>query len=124
MPHNQCARCWPSLPLCVLRHSLSPPLSASPALILSGLQVALDVNNHHASRTGACGGGNGSGRSSKVSDRVALLKRALAGESAAQHKMQRGCPLLTDAGALGGCAGPSAEDADAISALFELSSSM
>jgi hypothetical protein len=93
--------------------------------MLSALQVALDVNNHHASRTGACGGGvNGSGRSSKVSDRVALLKRALAGESAAQHKMQLGCVLMADTAELGGCGGPSAEDADAISALFELSSSM
>jgi hypothetical protein len=60
-------------------------------------------------------------RGGKVSDRVALLKRALAGETAAvtaaQHKLGA-LPRCNDVGP------PSAEDADAVSALFELSSSV
>ncbi len=56
-------------------------------------------------------------RGGKVSDRVALLKRALVAETAAaQHKLMGGTFCGSDPGS------PSAEDADAVSALFELSS--
>ncbi|KAL4443018.1 hypothetical protein ABPG77_008509 [Micractinium sp. CCAP 211/92] len=65
----------------------------------------------------------GGGRA-KVSDRVALLKKALVAETAAAAAAA-GAPCLAQAGAplLPGPEAPTAEDADAISALFELSAS-
>lgn len=88
----------------------APPASPPCASLLA--QPGLDASK--------CGGAP---RGCKVSDRVALLKRALAGETVAvaaaqQKKMGGGLPLGVDGGA------PTAEDADAVSALFELSSSM
>jgi len=78
-------------------------------------------------------GGKGAHHRSKVSDRVALLKKALAGETAAAHKVATaaaaagmgGRPVLALAAVevATECA-PTAEDEDAISALFELSSSV
>lgn len=55
----------------------------------------------------------------KVSDRVALLKKALAGETAAAA--QAAARPLLDAAE---CCAPTAEDEDAVSALFELSVSV
>lgn len=60
--------------------------------------------------------GKAAGRG-KVSDRVALLKKALAGETAAAHRHQPGA-------AGGACAGATTEDEDAVSALFQLSGSV
>ena len=72
---------------------------------------------------------------SKVSDRCALLKKALAGETAAaHHKLLQGgggacigqppLPFALAAAAQADCGAPTAEDEDAVSALFELSSSV
>ena len=73
---------------------------------------------HPVCATQATGEANAAKARAKVSDRVALLKRALAGESAAAAAAAAG----------GGCDTPTtaatAEDADAVSALFELSTSM
>lgn len=59
-----------------------------------------------------------------MSDRVALLKKALVAETAAAAAAA-GAPCLPQAAAalLAGPEAPTAEDADAISALFELSAS-
>lgn len=60
----------------------------------------------------------------KVSDRVALLKKALAGETAAAAAVTTACTLPAVLCEPDMEEAPSAEDEDAVSALFELSASV
>lgn len=74
--------------------------------------------------TGDASKQQGGGRGKHVSDHVALLKKALAGETAAAAAAAVAaaagmCPPLDATG----CGAPTAEDEDAVSALFELSAS-
>lgn len=60
-----------------------------------------------------------------MSDRVALLKKALAADAVAVNASSAaGMGSLLDAAGACAAAAPSAEDQDAVSALFELSTSV
>lgn len=131
LPVSQLARwltqpccCSPAGAPCLPAFALPVPASLSPApaphhclalLLSQPLQAGLEQRQ----QAGKPGGGR-----AKISDRVALLKKALVAETAAAAAAA-GAPCAPRAAValLAGPEAPTAEDADAISALFELSAS-